>query len=108
MSIGKKNCYTCQKCGGRTTTLDIDEGVTPFAIQCKAKEGCKGMMYSCFYQIDQTIPVNYVWYMPKDLQGFNQYTLEHIRKGGLVMRKATSEEMWRYIVRNYQPKGRAR
>ena len=96
MSKGKKNCYTCQKCGGRITTLDIDEGVTPFAIQCKAAEECKGMMFSAFYTVDQTIPVHYVWYMPKDLQGFNQYTLEHIRKGGLVMRKAKSSplEMW--------------
>ena len=96
MSKFRKNVYVCQTCGRKIVTLDIDEGVTPFMLTtCRAKEGCKGKMQSRFYAVDQTLPVHYVWYMPKDLQGFNKYTLEHIRKGGLVMRKATSEETWR-------------
>lgn len=30
---GRENVYTCRKCGAYTTTIDRDEGVTPFLIR---------------------------------------------------------------------------
>ena len=33
---GYKNIYTCPKCGGQTVTIDVDEGVTPFMLRCRA------------------------------------------------------------------------
>ena len=96
MSIGKKNVYVCQACGRKIVTLDIDEGVTPFMIPCKETEGCEeGLMRSCFYSVDQTLPVNYVWFIPKSLDGYSESMIEHINKGGLDIRKATQHEMWR-------------
>lgn len=38
MSDPRINVYVCQKCGGHTVTVDVDEGVTPFMIGCHAKE----------------------------------------------------------------------
>ena len=32
----KINVYVCQKCGGLTVTVDVDEGVTPFMLGCRA------------------------------------------------------------------------
>jgi hypothetical protein len=38
MSEARINVYVCQKCGGHTVTVDVDEGVTPFMIGCHARE----------------------------------------------------------------------
>lgn len=38
MSEPRINVYVCEKCGGHTVTVDVDEGVTPFMIGCHAKE----------------------------------------------------------------------
>lgn len=38
MNEPRINVYVCQKCGGHTVTVDVDEGVTPFMIGCHAKE----------------------------------------------------------------------
>jgi hypothetical protein len=45
---GKKNVYTCNACGSKIVTIDRDEGVTPFAMECKAD--CGGDMLSGFYR----------------------------------------------------------
>lgn len=36
MSEPRINVYTCRECGGHTVTVDVDEGVTPFMIRCRA------------------------------------------------------------------------
>lgn len=97
MSKGKTNVYACQSCDRKIVTLDKDQGTTPFAIRCKEMGGCDdGMMYSSFYAVDQTLgPIHYVWFKPDNLDGYSDAMLEHIRKGGLDLRPATQEEMWR-------------
>ena len=87
MSKGEKNGYTCQKCNGQIITVDIDDGVTPFIIGCRATKGCDGLMYSAFYSIPQSLPAQYEWFKPKKLKGYDAAMREHIRKGGLGMRK---------------------
>lgn len=47
---GKLNRYTCTTCRGSVITVDRDEGTTPFAMGCRAKDGCDGMMSSAFYR----------------------------------------------------------
>lgn len=32
MNESRINVYICEKCGGHTTTVDVDEGVTPFMM----------------------------------------------------------------------------
>lgn len=91
MSKGKKNSYTCQGCNGQIITIDVDEGVTPFAIPCRAKEGCKGLMFSAFYRIPQFLPAQYEWFKPTSLKGYGREMKEHIRKGGLDLRKVAQK-----------------
>lgn len=55
MSKGQKNVYVCQLCGGEVVTVDADEGVTPFMIECRSTPECEGDMYSSFYQVDQSL-----------------------------------------------------
>lgn len=90
MSKGKKNSYTCQACAGQIITVDIDDGVTPFALDCRAKKGCNGIMYSAFYRVDQSLPAQFEWFKPVSLKGYDAAMREHIRLGGLDIRAAQS------------------
>ncbi len=46
---GRRNAYTCAKCGGRIVTENMIDLVTPFMVGCRATEGCDGEMHSEFY-----------------------------------------------------------
>ena len=59
---GDKNRYQCHVCGGAIFTIDLDTGVTPFMIGCRATKGCRGFMESAFYRIDQTLIPDLSWY----------------------------------------------
>lgn len=82
------NCYTCEKCGHITKTIDIDKGVTPFMSSC---EMCKGTATSSFYDdIAPNQEPTIEWYRPtlkqtlKMRQNFN--LLSHVLDGGLCSR----------------------
>ena len=103
MSEGRKNRYVCQTCGQSIVTVDIEEGVTPFMIGCKATKDCDGDMYSSFYGVGQSLEATFEWYKPTD---FSQYPeehrdamREHVEMGGLDIRpinptiKTSSEEV---------------
>lgn len=87
MSKGKKNLYQCHDCHGEIVTLDLVDGTTPFMLACLVTPGCKGMMTSSFYQIDQSLPFQYEWFMPDSPDGYDEWTRDHIQKGGLVIRR---------------------
>lgn len=86
MSKGKKNAYRCNTCGQYIITIDVDEGVTPFAIGCRATEGCDGFMYSGFYRAPQYLVPSWEWHKPTTLDGLDPATREHVEKGGLILR----------------------
>lgn len=103
------NIYTCQKCGKRTVTKVIDEGVTPFIMPCgKCKDG---EALSCFFMCPQDLKPEYEWFRPKtdaeirkqlkwEINTFHkkedapdelidicfEATKEHVKKGGLLLR----------------------
>lgn len=88
---GMKNIYTCPK-GHETVTVDSDEGVTPFVLRCRqkaddGKHNCTEMAKSAMYDVDQTRKAEYEWFMPSTLKGLNSSEIEHVRKGGLLLRK---------------------
>lgn len=93
---GQENVYTCTKCGGFTTTIDRDEGVTPFMIRCRAKDGCDGWAQSSFYpkgpRPAHIPPPSIEWYRPsqEEIAGLDPAMREHVGKGGLLMRAITS------------------
>ena len=88
---GKINVYGCQTCGGKIVTIDLDKGITPFMIGCKATPECDGDMYSSFYNVDQSLEAEYEWYRPKSVEHYpaehRKMMQDHIDKGGLDMRK---------------------
>jgi hypothetical protein len=86
---GKKNIYTCDRCKGHIVTLDIDKGTTPFLVECKATINCKGMMKSSMYRVfDQDMRPDFVWYRPSAVEDVKPHLVEHIRMGGLLLRRA--------------------
>jgi ssDNA-binding Zn-finger/Zn-ribbon topoisomerase 1 len=94
MSKGEKNSYTCQKCGGVIVTIDVDDGVTPFMLACRATPGCNGVMRSGFYvAVDQSAEPDYEWFKPSSLKGYNREMREHIKKGGLDIRNAAEHRV---------------
>ena len=86
MSKGQKNIYTCQKCGKAIVTVDMDEGVTPFMLECRATPGCNGVMQSAFYAVPQYLTPHFEWFKPKSLQGYSPEMKNHIKLGGLDIR----------------------
>lgn len=81
----KINIYECEK-GHQTITRDCEEGVTPFMIEC-THEGCDLMARSNFYQVDQNATPSYEWYKPSNYVGLHNDEIEHVKKGGLLMRE---------------------
>jgi len=63
MSERRLNRYTCGECGGSIITMDADEGVTPFMLDCRVKHGCGGTMRSHMYRGVVGEP-EYVWRKP--------------------------------------------
>jgi len=92
----RENVYVCQKCGGLTVTVDIDEGVTPFMLKCRAsgKEGdCDGFAQSSFYPSGPRPPhipsPSWEWFKPtgKDYKKLSRAMKEHVDAGGLDIRR---------------------
>jgi hypothetical protein len=84
---GKKNIYTCEACHGHIVTVDVDEGVTPFMLTCKAHERCSGTMLSSLYCVyDQSMAASHEWYRPASTADLSPGLLEHVLKGGLLLR----------------------
>jgi hypothetical protein len=93
----RKNAYWCEDCRGYVVTLDVDKGVTPMFLACRVKgepddpaNDCKGTMRSMMYPappwpkhdgFGSEIPTEPTWEW-----------YEHVRKGGLLLRRAASDE----------------
>ena len=82
----RKNLYTCDTCRGEIVTIDIDKGVTPFMISCRATPKCGGFMKSSFYHCDPHRFAQFEWYRPETIEGLAPETQKHVMKGGLLLR----------------------
>ena len=83
------NCYTCPECGGRTVTIDVDDGTTPFLLRCKATPGCEGMAESGLYRPPPDCgPPQWEWYKPgpEETRRLPRPMREHVQQGGLLLR----------------------
>lgn len=108
----RKNAYWCPDCHGYVVTIDLDEGVTPMFLACRVKgepgspeNDCKGRMHSMMYpdepwpEVDghlTPIPTEptWEWYKPtlKWARRKGPDVFEHVRKGGLMLRKLVTSE----------------
>jgi hypothetical protein len=90
---GKRNVYTCNACGSKIVTIDRDEGVTPFAMECKAD--CGGDMLSGFYRaLPSDGEPEWEWYLPKHHRKYKGYRKDadgdfrdYFKNRGLQLRK---------------------
>lgn len=90
---GGVNGYACRRCAYVTITINRDEGVTPFSITC-TRPGCGGPAYSMFYPPEEVIgseAVTHEWYRPslRWARRKGAAMLEHVKRGGLVLRERT-------------------
>ena len=87
----KINVYTCDDCGHEHVTVDVDEGTTPMFMRCKNRlsggRGCGGRAVSAMYRVDQSLTPGWEWYRPKRTAGLTPAAREHVRLGGLVLRR---------------------
>lgn len=99
--IPRENAYVCPDCKQPTITVDVDEGVTPMFISCKATEGCEGMAQSMMYPKaprPSHVPAPaWEWYKPtrdeveeseKEYPG----SIQHWDNGGLFLRERTDRQ----------------
>lgn len=90
----KINIYTCPN-GHQTVTIDIDEGTTPMMLRCRQmlnqKHACTEMASSAWYNCDQSLTPEYEWYKP-DIKKVAKWEKEHVRMGGLLIRKLTPKQ----------------
>lgn len=85
------NCYRCHNCGNIIKTVNTEDGVTPFVIQC---DKCNGEATSLMY-ID-VLPdevATYEWYRPslKFVLKTTTSVREHVLNGGLILRRINGE-----------------
>jgi len=93
--VGRKNVYRCagtstdrsNGCGASIVTVDRDAGVTPFLTGCSA---CKGYAQSSMYRVDQALAPTHEWYRPDTLAGLTPATVDHVLRGGLILRAIVS------------------
>lgn len=83
-SSERLNRYVCQVCGRSIITIDRDEGVTPFMLNCRATPDCKGDMHSSFYE-GVTGQPTHEWRKPtaEEYQNMSQPMRDYIDSGAL-------------------------
>ena len=94
-----KNAYYCEDCKGYVVTIDVDQGVTPMFLRCRATPGCKGMSKSMMYPKEPwpavdgfgaPIPTEptYEWYRPgkRERRRLDADSRHHVGQGGLLLR----------------------
>lgn len=92
------NCYVCKRCDKPTRTVNRDEGVTPFAIECRATPGCGGPATSLMYRCSPTERPGWEWIRPTAeefeewltahrMERFRGELEQHVSRGGMLLRK---------------------
>jgi hypothetical protein len=94
MSTGKKNAYICPF-DHITITIEVDDGTTPMLLRCRqksddGKHACTEMARSSWYNLtpsQEAMDPEYEWYKPNSGHVLNKQEKDHVRKGGLLLRK---------------------
>lgn len=84
---GRVNIYVCDACREHIVTRDVDVGVTPFMVSCRCTRACQGKMVSSMYRVfDQNMLEGFQWYRPEPHQALTHPELDHVSRGGLLLR----------------------
>lgn len=103
---GLVNAYTCEKCGGTICTVNLDAGVTPMFLACRAVpsdlvKDCDGSMVSAWYRGTEAMTPTWGWHQatPKQIRRMKRNDpamADHCAQGGLLLRELTEEEQKQY------------
>lgn len=80
----KKNAYQCEECASWIVTIDREQGVTPFMVGCGK---CGAMAQSKMYRVSCSMEPTHEWFRPETLEGLSQWSADHVRNGGLLLRR---------------------
>lgn len=86
---GRLNIYVCDDCGLHIVTKDVDQGTTPFIVNCQCTPRCLGKMYSSMYRVwdpKEKMRWTHEWYKPSVLLNMSPAVLDHVANGGLLLR----------------------
>lgn len=92
---GYLNVYICDECGGETVTVDVDEGVTPYMLRCRAEgkepteDSCPGFAKSSMYRPMMPYPPpKWIFYRPttEEIEKAEPGMKKHAENGGLFLR----------------------
>lgn len=103
MNLSRRNAYFCSSCRRVTITVEVDAGVTPMFISCPH---CSTQAASFMYELPgcmrftfvsgtiAEVPADFEWYKPDkaELKKLPKSTRDHVKAGGLLMRKRTDKE----------------
>lgn len=87
----RRNVYMCPKCGKGFVSEDIDQGTTPFMVNCLT-DGCDGKAESFCYKAPAELLSRYnpavEFYKPtyQERKKMTHAMQQHVSKGGLAMR----------------------
>lgn len=95
--VGRENAYLCSSCHCYTATIDVDDGVTPMFLRCRATIGCRGTAASLMYPPGarpRHLPAPaWEWYRPsRGAQGLTPAEREHVEQGGLLLRPRSAAQ----------------
>lgn len=85
MIPGAINVYVCSQ-HHETVTVDLVDGTTPMVIGCCA-DNCMENAFSKWYNVDQDRTPTHEWYRPLSLRHLTFVEAQHVRMGGLLLRK---------------------
>lgn len=96
IKLPRENVYVCNLCGRLMITVDVDTGVTPMFINCRAGDDkCQGSAISGMYPLaprPASLPApEWEWFRPPLSQYFCPMS-DYELKGGLTLRKRTDRE----------------
>lgn len=96
-NAGRLNGYRCERNPDHTIiTVDREPGVTPFTIECRY---CRDLgipgdglyrhpaMQSAMYRVPDDLTPDHEWYRPDSLDGLKPGEVDHVMKGGLLLRQ---------------------
>lgn len=94
-NAGRRNAYECERCYAYIVTVDREPGVTPFLTKCG---NCGAMAQSKMYRVAECLAATHEWYRPDTVEGLGAHTIDHLRKGGLILRAIPGNpDEWRKV-----------
>lgn len=82
--MGNIKAYVCKNIHSTITIDNEDSGITPFLIQCPE---CDLQASVKPNYVHENRKITHEWYKPTTFENLTQLEIDHIKNGGLLLRK---------------------